>query len=51
VEDHTNPGGVPGDPKSELNRSGDARKAILQHILDLTLRSALRYCTRKRYGL
>jgi hypothetical protein len=37
VEDHTNPGGVPGDPKSELNRSGDARKAILQHILDLTV--------------
>jgi hypothetical protein len=36
VEDHTNPGGVPGDPQSELNSSGEARKAILQHILDLT---------------
>jgi hypothetical protein len=36
VEDHTNPGGVPGDPQSELNSRGEARKAILQHILDLT---------------
>jgi hypothetical protein len=36
VADQTNPGGVPGEPQSELNSSGEARKAILQHILDLT---------------
>ena len=36
MDNDANSGGAAGDPQSELNRGGEARKALLQQILDLT---------------